>query len=284
MAKLESKGPAAFERYYADLFGERWPSLKDSLTQKKTEYIAIPQDGVETQDMKKVDWAPFAYYAKEEKDTSGDFYFLDLASLVPVLALELKGNEKVLDLCAAPGGKSLAIMNKLTTGHLTANDRSDDRRLRLLKVLRDFVRGDRHDKFKVTGHDATKWCLYEKDAYDAILLDAPCSSERHVVNDPKHLADWSFSRMRYLAKEQWAMLAGALDVVKVGGRIVYSTCALTDIENDQIIQKLVAKRKERIRLIDFKSPIGEKTEFGYHILPDKDGHGPIYFSVIQRIS
>lgn len=78
------------------------------------------------------------------------------------------------------------------------------------------------------------------------------------------------------------MLASALDIVKVGGTIVYSTCALSQLENDDIIRKLHQKRLGRFELIRPEFSFGEPTEFGWQVLPDTTGWGPFYLAVVKR--
>jgi len=86
-----------------------------------------------------------------------------------------------------------------------------------------------------------------------------------------------------IAITQFAMLASALDIVKVGGMIVYSTCALSQLENDDIIRKLYAKRPGRFELIRRDFSFGEPTEFGWQVLPDITGWGPFYLAIVKRL-
>ena len=80
------------------------------------------------------------------------------------------------------------------------------------------------------------------------------------------------------------MLVSAMDVVKKGGIIVYSTCALSPVENDGVIEKLEKKRTGRFKLVTPDIPFGEPTKYGWHILPDTSGgRGPMYIAKIMRI-
>ncbi|MBR5927061.1 MAG: RsmB/NOP family class I SAM-dependent RNA methyltransferase, partial [Spirochaetia bacterium] len=126
------------------------------------------------------------------------------------------------------------------------------------------------------------WGLYQKDMYDRVLLDAPCSSERHVLSSPYYLAQWTPARTKQLAIRQFAMLAAALDAAKAGGRIVYSTCSISPLENDGVVEKLFKKRKGLFDIVELEPEIGEKTKYGIQILPDTAGAGPIYYCCLEK--
>lgn len=253
MAKREK---IDFDRWYSDLYGGRWPALREALAEDPA-YIELSKGLLNP-------------------------YYLDRASYLTALSVGAKPGETILDMCAAPGGKTLVIALSLGgKGTLIANDRSAARRARLHRVLSEHLPEPSLTTVKVTGHDATRWGLYEQDTYDRILLDAPCSSERHVLGSAAHLARWSPSRSRRLAVQAYAMLAAAYTAVKKGGLIVYSTCALSPLENDGVIKKLRSKRGVSIEMDD--SLPGEKTEYGIQIAPDRDGGlGPMYIARLRK--
>lgn len=260
MAKQKGKqqGSDAFESYYAQLYQTRWQALKEALL---------------------VDRKPIAF-----TEALTQPYYLDEASIIAAKLLDVQCGDAVLDMCAAPGGKSLVIASSLgTKGTLVANDRSATRRGRLKTVLNNHLDASVIGRITVTGHDATRWSLYETNAYDRVLLDAPCSSERHVLCDPKALAIWSASRPKHLAIQQFAMLASALEAVKVGGYILYSTCSINPMENEMVIDKLFDKRQGRFSLEFLSAQYSEKCRHGFIILPDAAmGRGPLYFCLIRR--
>lgn len=254
-----------FNRFYSNLFASRWENLVTAL-KGDVSYREIHFPGASRS------------------------YFLDAASYEIALALQVKPGMMVLDMCAAPGGKSLVLASLLQgQGRLVCNDRSQDRRARLRRVLQESLPEEWLRPVVITGHDATRWGLHEQQTYDRILLDAPCSSERHVLASPKHLKEWSPSRSKRLAIQQFAMVAAAVDAIKIGGEVLYSTCSLSPKENDEIIAKLLKKRKGKIELSAeklFEHHSGaEKTEYGWHFLPDKaQGSGPLWCTRFQRIS
>lgn len=116
-------------------------------------------------------------------------------------------------------------------------------------------------------------------------MDAPCSSDRHVLHDPAEMATWSAPRSKINAKRQLDILVSALKAVRIGGTVVYATCALNQTENDDVIEK-AQKRSKSLFSVDTskKWPIGEATKFGWIVLPDSGGQGwgPLYFAVLKR--
>lgn len=247
-----------FEQYYGTLYGQRWEALRTAL-QKEPVAVAL-SEGLQKP------------------------YYLDEGSVIAVSLLPVSTGERVLDMCAAPGGKSLLLALAIgKTGSLVCNDRSSTRRQRLHRVLDEHLDPTIRSLITITSHDATRWALYERDAYDAILLDAPCSSERHVLHDPKVLANWGVTRTRRLAIQQFAMLAAALDAVRIGGYILYCTCSISPLENELVIEKLAVKRAGRYCEIPCKVPFAEPLSHGAIILPDTaHGRGPMYMCLIKR--
>lgn len=256
--KKKIPGAELFERFYAPLYGERWPQLRQALE------------------------APGRHMALQiapDKKT----YHLDRASWVAAKALPLKEGMRVLDLCAAPGGKSLVLAQALGgTGHLTCNELSPARRNRLKTVLQDHLPAPWLENIRVTGYDGSRWCLHEQNAYDALLLDAPCSSERHLLHSREHLNRWSPARTKNLAVRQYSLAVSALDALKPGGHMLYGTCSLSPLENDGIIAKMLKKRKGLFRVIETEGNEGEKTAYGRIILPDREGWGPLYFCLLRK--
>jgi len=268
-------GKDGFESYYSQIFGERWESLKESFAgeNKSVEY-KIP--GAQKS------------------------YFLDSASIVAALALPLDGAEKILDLCAAPGGKTLVLASRMPkAAELFSNERSPERKHRLATVVSECLTESISKRITVSCSDGATWCRRQSECFDRILLDAPCSSERHVYLDSKYLDVWSVSRIKTVSMAQWALLSCAFRLLSPGGILVYSTCAMNQEENDLMIEKLWKKfnktepafeilkpelyLEEVSPFVNFSIPFMEKTKFGQQILPDKaDGAGPIYFSVIKK--
>lgn len=269
------KGPDGFENYYSNLFANRWPAIKESFLQEK--------DSVE-----------YKVLGAEKS------YFLDSASVFAALCLPLKNCDKILDLCAAPGGKTIVLASRMENqAFLYANERSSERKRRLDTVIKTCLPESISQRIKTSCSDGALWCKKESEVYQRILLDAPCSSERHVIVDPKYLNEWSAARIKTVSMEQWALLSCAYRLLEVGGILLYSTCALCPEENDNMIEKLYKKfnkNGDAFELLEacphlqeisefskIELPSYEKTKYGYQILPDlQNGAGPIYFSIIKK--
>ena len=250
MKKQKLSGAEGFESYYLSIFGERWQSLKAALLEERK---------------------PEAYSENLIQN-----YYLDYASIQAARAMPVLEEGSCLDMCAAPGGKTLVLLSRIKeNAEIQA------------RVLDEHLSKQTRKRIKVSSYDASRMPRYGQELYDRILLDAPCSSERHVLQNEKYLKQWTEARIKNLSQRQWALLSAAFLLLKPKGFLVYSTCALADEENDFLIEKLIKKYKEKVRLedkLDSLSPIlPEKTRYGFRFLPDKaDGAGPIYFSLIQK--
>ncbi len=262
-------GGEGFETYYSGLFGERWQHIKESFS-LEPDYAEWKAGGMES-------------------------YFLDSASVRAALSLPLSQARDILDLCAAPGGKTLVLASNMNEGaSLLSNERSSDRKNRLLHTVENCLPPSVRERVTVICKDGAQMCRNNEEKFDAILLDAPCSSERHVLADPKYLSEWSPSRIKTLSMAQWALLSSAWRMLRPGAYLLYSTCALSPDENDNVVAKLLKKfdnaelLEPKISLnyskfIDKELPEYEKTQYGAQILPDRsNGAGPLYFCLLQK--
>jgi len=250
----------AFEDYYERLFGGRWTLLRENLL--------LPAASV-------------SYSEGLIKP-----YMLDRASVLAAMSLTLPASGTILDACAAPGGKSLVLASRLSgETRLLCNELSAERRRRLRNTLNEHLDGDKLRQVSISGFDAAALggIKSEWNRFEAILLDAPCSSERHIIQSPRALAEWTQARPRFLSRRQWSLLSAAFLLLKPGGSLVYSTCALSPIENDGPVSRLLEKYACAIELDDPDFAEGEKTKYGRLILPDvSTGMGPMYVARFRK--
>jgi len=296
---VSRKGLEGFETAMGAVHGARWPALREALLSPvkqvarvnsfaKPDVASLAGDHrvIEFLGRPAIELAAGERWSLEASQGLMTTYVMDPASIFPAVALEVSEGDEVLDMCAAPGGKSLILAESVGgEGRLVSNELSDKRRGRLRAVLEDYIPRvwlDQHSR--VTGHDGTRWCLHETESFDRILLDAPCSGERHLLADPTEMAQWSPARSKNLAVRQYSLLVSALQVVRHGGRIVYSTCSISPVENDAVIARLLKKREGEAVVKPLAFEIGEATEHGWQILPDTTGYGPIYLAALERLS
>ncbi|WP_374029838.1 RsmB/NOP family class I SAM-dependent RNA methyltransferase [Bdellovibrio bacteriovorus] len=288
-----------FYKHFEKIYGARWPALYAALL-KPEQQVARRNNlsPVENLSAKKWSvlpekpelpgcfWIPVGESCQPERNADEllDSYIMDPASVMVARALEVQSGDRVLDMCAAPGGKSLVMIESLAEdGEIFCNDLSPERRERLKKVIQQYVPRDIRDRVWVTGKDGVQFGLKEPDSFDRILLDAPCSGERHILENKAAQDEWSPRRTEHLATRQYSLLSAALLAVKEGGRIVYSTCSISPDENDGVIKKLLKKKKDGVRLLEAPLGVGgERTEYGVAYLPDQSGFGPLYFAVIEK--
>lgn len=287
-----------FYKHFSSIYGDRWPALYAALTKPELQVARQNNSSISDRSVKKWQafeqkpelpgcfWIPEGQNCQPERngDELLDIYIMDPASVIVARALEVQTGDRVLDMCAAPGGKSLVLIEALKEqGEIFSNDLSPERRERLKKVIQQYVPRQVRDRVWVTGKDGVQFGLKEPDSFDRVLLDAPCSGERHILENETAQKEWSPRRTEHLATRQYSLLSAALLAVKPGGRIVYSTCSISPNENDGVIRKLLKKKKDTVKLIN-SLPIlgGEKTEFGNIFLPDRCGFGPLYFAVIEK--
>ncbi len=286
-----------FYLYFQNIYKDRWPALYQALLKGEQQVArknlwTIEEAGRPWQNFKVNPELPNCYWIPVEEtlqphrnqDELLDIYIMDPASVMVARALEVQEGDRLLDMCAAPGGKSLVLIEALRTqGEIFCNDLSPERRERLKKVIQQYVPRHIRDRVWVTGKDGVQFGLKEPDSFDRILLDAPCSGERHILENATAQNEWSVRRTEHLATRQYSLLSAAYLAVRPGGRIVYSTCSISPIENDGVVGKLLKKKKDKVRLLP--SPVGvggEKTEYGVAYLPDRCGFGPLYFATIEK--
>ena len=166
---------------------------------------------------------------KDPLHCAGAYYVQELSAQMPAGLLELTPNMAVLDLCAAPGGKSGQLAAKVPQGVLFANEIVPHRANVLLGNLERM--GAKNAV--VTSMDPEKLIAATGPVFDAVLVDAPCAGEGMFRKDPEAVQAWSPEHVIACAKRQRAILASAQGAVKPGGQLVYSTCSFSPAENEE---------------------------------------------------
>ncbi len=275
--------PAEIEDFYLSLIGPRWNTLRPFLLNDEQRVARWNRFASGIPEETYFDYEKVSEISRDENNLL-QYYVMDLASIFVARALGVQDGDMVLDMCAAPGGKSLILAEMMgSAGELTANELSEARRERLKKVIQQYIPRDVRDRVWVTGRDGGKFALSHAEKFDRILIDAPCSGERHLIADESAIKEWKKTRSEKLAQRQYALLTAGLIAMKPGGRMVYSTCSISPLENDGVIAKLL-KKKEGFRTVKTELPVesAERTEYGIQLWPDVTGFGPMYYCVIEK--
>ncbi|WP_308555560.1 RsmF rRNA methyltransferase first C-terminal domain-containing protein [uncultured Lactobacillus sp.] len=180
-----------------------------------------------------------AYYGEISGDdpewVSGYVYSQDPAAMFPAAISTVKPGENVLDLCAAPGGKTTALGEQLKNkGLLVANEISTSR----AKILRENVERWGISNALVTNESPENLSLAFPEFFDVILVDAPCSGEGMFRKNPEAIEYWSQDYVLTCSERQKTILNEAVKMLKPGGRLVYSTCTFAPEEDEKIVDWL----------------------------------------------
>ncbi|NWS74869.1 NSUN4 methyltransferase, partial [Crotophaga sulcirostris] len=167
-----------------------------------------------------------------------DYYLMDAASLLPVLALNVQPDDFVLDLCAAPGGKTLALLQTGICGYLAANDISVSRTKRLHQILHSYVPSKIRETVSVTSYDGRDWGQVEGGTFHKVLVDVPCTTDRHSVmeQDNNIFHKRRTKERQMLPMLQLQLLMAGILATRPGGDVVYSTCSLSPLQNEYVIE------------------------------------------------
>lgn len=205
--------------------------------------------------LKAIEYIPNAYFIEwENKEAlwnslayfSGLFYIQETSSMIPPLVLNPQKWDIVLDVSAAPWSKTTQMANLMQwKWFIMANDIVNSR----LKALKTNINYQWIINAWVSQLDGRDFWRYFEETFDKILLDAPCSGEGTMR---KEKINWSFEVIEELAQLQKRLISSALQALKVGGELVYSTCTMTPEEDECIIDYVKNTYWENIEVLDWK--------------------------------
>lgn len=267
---LGSEAHALFNEYRKPPYkGLRVNTLKCST--KKLE-------GLMPGELKKNPFSPCGYYLSSDYQGIGNsplhhagaFYVQEPSAMSAVTLLGVNKNDKVLDLCAAPGGKSTQIAAALNgTGLLWSNEIIKSRaNILLSNIERCGVKNA-----VVSNESPNRLCDALQGYFDKVLVDAPCSGEGMFRKNPGAISEWSRANVLNCKERQLQILDCAAKAIKQGGELVYSTCTFSHEENEEVIDEFLKTHPEFTAVESFKS-FGRKTENGgVRIFPMDGGEG-----------
>ena len=184
----------------------------------------------------------------------------EASQLVAILIGHAEGQVRILDCCAAPGGKTLAMADQNPTAEITAVEIHPHR----ARLLQNLVRGSKH-KIATLIADTTN--LPFTSSYDRVLADVPCSGTGTLSRNPEIKWRLKPEDLSDLQARQRAILRSALAHLSPGGRLVYSTCSLEKEENEDVIEEILA-RDNSIQLLDCRSELDVLKKTGDLVWPN----------------
>ena len=246
------KLPVAFEQKMKEMLGPDYENYLASFECDAYQGLRVNTAKISVEDfiklspyeLKQVSWCPNGfYYDKAQKPAKHPFYFAGLyyiqepSALPTASLLPVEEGDMVLDLCAAPGGKSTELAAKLNgTGLLVTNDISNSRAKALLKNMEVFGVGNA----LVTSEPPNELTKRFPEFFDKILIDAPCSGEGMFRKQGNMTKAWEKNGVDLFVGLQRSILKEAVTMLKPGGIMIYSTCTFSKEENEQAIEYLLS--------------------------------------------
>lgn len=248
--------PKNYIQQMKELLKEDFEAYMQSFEQERYYGLRINTNKISVEDflkispfqLKPIPWADNGFYyqgnqkpAKHPYYYAGLYYLQEPSAMLPAQVLPIEEGEYVLDTCAAPGGKSTELVAKLqNTGLLLSNDISTSRCQGLIKNVE--LSGSYNTW--VCSEDLVDLSKRFKETFDKILVDAPCSGEGMFRKEPHLISSWQERDDTYYPPIQKEILSCAIDMLKPGGMIVYSTCTFSTKENEEVIQDALHRHSD----------------------------------------
>ena len=199
-------------------------------------------------ELDEIPWASGGFYYDESKyrpgksplHEAGAYYLQEPSAMSVVPKLDIQKGDKVLDMCAAPGGKSTYILSQLDdTGLLVSNE---------INPIRIKALGENLERFGarnciITNTDSAKLKKVFTGYFDKIVIDAPCSGEGMFRKDPVAIEDWSYDKVLECQSIQKEIIRDGYKMLKKGGILVYSTCTFAKEEDEDVIDEFIEEYK-----------------------------------------
>lgn len=243
---------------------------------------------IPTQDLQPVAWHPDGYYLNERPSFTldplfhaGCYYVQEASSmfLYQILQRYVKQDSIVLDLCAAPGGKSTLISEYLQgKGLLLSNEVVRSRAFVLSENLQKWGNGNA----VVTYNQPKDFAERLPNTFDCVVVDAPCSGEGMFRKDKQAIEEWSEQNVRMCVQRQRDILTLAWKTLRRGGILIYSTCTYNTFEDDKNAQWITEELGGEILQVPYPTEWGITETIGYHFYPHKTRGEGFYIAVFRK--
>lgn len=275
MCNFQERGkgmiPEAFKEKMKNILGDEYPAFIEALESKpavrgmranliKTSPEKIASDGEFI--LEPLDYVDNGFILREERAMgaspyhhAGMVYMQDPGAMASAAALDIQPDWWVADLCAAPGGKSSQIAERLGNGGFLLSNEYVPKRAKI--IVGNFERlGVK--KAIVTSLDTARLAEMYEGVFDLVIVDAPCSGEGMFRKSEDAVSDWSEENVRVSSDRQKEILTNARHLVKPGGYLLYSTCTYSPEENEENVESFITQNPD-FRLVKVKDSLIPKT-------------------------
>ncbi len=249
------KLPVEFIERMKLILGDEYDQYEKALNEEPVKAFRVNTDKISIEEFDKLDvfscgkipYAENGYYLNYSKignhpfHHAGMIYVQEPGAMAPAECVDLSPDWKILDMCAAPGGKSTQLRNKLSEkGVLVSNEIIPSR----CRILTGNIERLGLTNTVTTCMDTKRLADIFENTFDMIMVDAPCSGEGMFRKDDVAIDEWSVDNVKMCAERQKDILENAVRALKDGGYIVYATCTFSLEENEMVIDSFLRKHPE----------------------------------------
>ncbi len=261
--------PKKYESRMKSLLGDSFDAYVKALSEEPVKAFRVNTDKIPVEYFEKInpfssDKIPYVkngFYLNGEKignhpfHHAGMVYVQEPGAMMPAECIDIESDWKILDMCAAPGGKSTQLKNKLgEKGLLVSNEIIPSR----CKILTGNIERLGLQNAVTTCMDTKKLAQTFPDTFDLIMVDAPCSGEGMFRKEEQAISEWSVENVKKCAARQKEILENAVVCLKDGGYIIYATCTFSLEENEMLIDAFLKEHPE-FELVPVKDTVKEST-------------------------
>ena len=266
--------PSLYIERMKALLGDRYSEYENALNMPPVKGFRVNTDKISMSDFekinlfstKKIPYVENGFYLDYERvgnhpfHHAGMIYVQEPGAMAPAECIDINSDWWVLDMCAAPGGKSTQIKNKLgENGLLVSNEIISSR----CKILTGNIERLGLSNTVTTCMDSKKIAKNFPATFDLIMVDAPCSGEGMFRKEEIAISEWSIENVNKCADRQIEILENAVQALKNGGYIIYATCTFSLEENEKVIDYFLQKHPE-LELVPVKEAVKSNTADGIH--------------------
>lgn len=261
------------------ILGDEFADFEQSLSEKSQKSLIVNENKISVEkfckivdfDIEQIPYEKCGFYIDDEKrgrhalHHAGAFYLQEPSAMFTVNAYKFKGNEKILDMCAAPGGKSIQIANRIPNGVLVSNEYVSARS----QILFSNIERMGLKNVIITNEKPKNLEKAYANCFDVCLVDAPCSGEGMFRKGDEIIEHWNSNLPKMCAERQKEILLSADKCLKQFGTLIYSTCTYSKEENEDIVNWLVKELGHTLVDIDCDMPKGINMPQAVRMYPHK---------------